>query len=117
MEATTASHNPTRRARRGVRALAVGAILVAGVATAEVAAAQADDAYVGPSTTVLNTEVQQAPVAVAEEQVSVSPAASASASDLAFSGGDAATLALVGGGLLAAGVGVLAVRRRQGVVA
>jgi hypothetical protein len=115
MEAATASHNRTRRSRRGVRALVVGAVLVGGVATAEVAAAQSDDSYVGASTTVLNTQVQQAPAAVAEEQVSTSP--SASASGLAFSGGDAVTLALVGGGLLAAGGAVLAVRRRQTVVA
>jgi hypothetical protein len=115
MEATTASHIPSRRARWGVRALAVGAILLGGIATAEVAAAQTDDVYVGPSTTVLNTQVQQAPAAVADQQESVSP--SAASSGLAFSGGDAATLALVGGGLLAAGAGVLVVRRRQTVVA
>lgn len=114
MEATTA-FTRARRVRRGVRALVVGAVLVGGVATAEAAAAQSDDSYVGASTTVLNTQVQQAPAAVSGEQVSVSP--SASASDLAFSGGDAATLALVGGGLLAAGGAVLAVRRRQTVVA
>jgi LPXTG-motif cell wall-anchored protein len=92
-----------------------GAVLVGGLAVSGVAGAQSDDSYVGASTTVLNTEVPQAPATVENQQVS--PAETQASDGLAFTGGDAAAVALVGGGLLVAGVAVLAVRRRQAITA
>lgn len=107
------SHTNSRRFRRSARAAVAGAILVAGIGVAGAAQAQSnDDAYVGPSTTVLNTQISQDPsVAGAQETRS----SAVSASDLAFTGGDAMVLALVGGGLLVAGSSLLLVRRRQTV--
>ena len=83
--------------------------MIAGIGIAGAAQAQTnDDAYVGPSTTVLNTQISLDP-AVAGVQETRS--ADVSASELAFTGGDAMVVALIGGGLLVAGSSMLLVRR------
>ena len=106
------SAHPTtglRRSRRPVRAAVAGAIVLAGIGVAGAAQAQSnDDAYVGASTTVLNTQISQDP-AVAGVQETRST--DVSASELAFTGGDAMVVALIGGGLLVAGSSILLVRR------
>lgn len=103
-------HRSSPRVRRGARAAVVGAILLGSAGAAGAVGAQtADDPYVGGSTTVANTQVEDP--AVAANTSASDPAASAS--DLAFTGGDAMVIALVGGALLAGGFGLLALRRRQ----
>lgn len=78
-----------------------GTILGAGVAGAQT------DPYVGPSSTVapevLSNEVSQAPAAAESAAVE---------SSLAFTGGDAAGLALIGGVAVAAGTAITVARRR-----
>jgi hypothetical protein len=78
-----------------------GTILGAGVAGAQT------DPYVSPSSTVapevLSNEVSQAPAAAESAAVE---------SSLAFTGGDAAGLALIGGVAVAAGTAITVARRR-----
>lgn len=78
-----------------------GTILGAGVAGAQT------DPYVSPSSVVkpevLSNEVSQAPAAAENAAVE---------SSLAFTGGDAAGLALIGGVAVAAGTAITVARRR-----
>jgi hypothetical protein len=78
-----------------------GTILGAGVAGAQT------DPYVSPSSVVqpevLSNEVSQAPAAAESAAVE---------SSLAFTGGDAAGLALIGGVAVAAGTAITVARRR-----
>ena len=78
-----------------------GTVLGAGVAGAQT------DPYVSPSSTVapevLSNEISQAPAAAESAAVE---------SSLAFTGGDAAGLALIGGVAVAAGTAITVARRR-----
>ncbi len=99
----------TTRTRFAVAAGIVGLGTVAGIG---VAGAQTSDPYVGPA----NTVVEQPEVL--NENASRSEAAPQSAqaaqadSTLAFTGGDAAGLAALGGVALAAGTAITVARRR-----
>jgi hypothetical protein len=89
--------------------IAIAAVVIGGgtVLGAGVAGAQTDP-YVGPSSTVAQPEVLS-------NEVSQAPAAAESAaveSSLAFTGGDAAGLALIGGVAVAAGTAITVARRR-----
>jgi hypothetical protein len=92
------------RTRIAVAAAVIGGgtILGAGVAGAQT------DPYVSPSSTVVQPEVLS-------NEVSRAPAAAENAaveSSLAFTGGDAAGLALIGGVAVAAGTAITVARRR-----
>ncbi len=82
------------------------------------AGAQSDpsDAYVGPQPEVLSNSAEQlTPAAPAVE--AATPASAVKSSSLAFTGGDAATLALLGGGAVAVGGILVATRRRSATTA
>jgi LPXTG-motif cell wall-anchored protein len=93
--------------RLGLKSLIVGMALVAASLFAFSGLAGAQDnpsVYVSP-----NTASKTPPLA----PVALGATASKSQSSLAFTGGDAAGLALIGGVAVAAGVGVMVVRRRN----
>ncbi len=85
-------------------ALAVAIVGLGTMVGAGVAGAQSTDPYVSPSS-VVKPEVLS-------ETVTKSAAAPAVESSLAFTGGDAAGLALIGGVAVAAGAAITVSRRR-----
>lgn len=85
-------------------ALAVAVVGLGTVVGAGVAGAQSTDPYVSPSS-VVKPEVLSA-------TASKSAAAPAAESSLAFTGGDAAGLAAIGGVAVAAGAAITIARRR-----
>lgn len=94
----------TSRTRIAVAAAVIGAgtILGAGVAGAQ------SDPYVSPSST-----VQPQVLSNQAERPAAAPQSAAVESSLAFTGGDAAGLALVGGVAVAAGAAITVARRRS----
>ena len=97
--------------------LAVAAIVVAGgtvLGTGVASAADCTDPYVCPSSVVQNEDTgsDEAPE-VLSNTASNSPQAAEVQSSLAFTGSDAAGMALLGGTALAAGTAILVARRRS----
>ncbi len=88
-------------------ALAVGIVGIGTLAGAGVAGAQTSDPYVS-DTSVVQPEV----LSNTAERSSAAPQAAAVDSSLAFTGGDAAGLAAIGGVALAAGTAITVARRR-----